>query len=800
MSLASPDLGSDYLIEGLLLEHGPLQFYRAKQPDGQALIVKCLQLNQLKDWSLIQALEYEAEVLGQLRHPRLPQLLELRETAEQLCLIQSRIPGETLQQRWRATGTLSEAEVLQLAIQVLRILEALHSHHPPVLHLDIKPSNLMQDPDGQIYLIDFGTAVMGQHDWQSFGGTPGFSPPEQLSGQACPASDLYALGATCIQLLSGFEITTLLDSNRIDFWQHLEASVPFKNWLEIMVHPDVQLRFESARQAAEQLLNSFPQLEKVASQVPRQLTPAPSRLEQQSVASREARPPQLAGYRFLSCLKRVGGTESWLAEDTAHAQKVVVKRLQIAQAAHLNELRDFEREVENLSALQHPAFPQLLQVEKGEQEWLLVQSCLPGDTLQQKVTQHWQPSPELLFAEIASQLLMALKGLHEQQPPLIHRDLQPENILLQETPKGIEVSLLDFGGAAQRLLQTGSGGSTRTGSFGYTAPEQYLGQHSPQSDLFSLGMCLIYALRQRSPASYCWEQQMLDLSDLALDKGLKAWLQRLTHLDPAQRPASAEDARVALLPQLQLLADQRKQESFQAQKQERLDALRVAENRYTHTKENLGYQLNAHPWGPQLQALGLGLPPTLRLELAPATEHFQLLFPAPTPTRETTVMWLQKLLRWGLGFAIFGFLLGLLFPPLWLLLMPYVALWLYFQKLKPFLYATQLTLGPEGLSWHKQPWGHWHLSGRHTGGQLPLSTPQSPEHSLSCQLQPIHTPWPLKGSYYCLQWRDPAADEQAPPLAQIPYLLVLDKEAPWLQQTLPTVLKFQSSGAVDSES
>ena len=98
------------------------------------------------------------------------------------------------------------------ALALLDALETLHSHVPPIVHRDIKPSELKRTPRGELVLLDFGLAkgqadshdTSVQDDKSVFGFTPNYSPLEQLDGRVTtPRSDIYALGATLYHLATG---------------------------------------------------------------------------------------------------------------------------------------------------------------------------------------------------------------------------------------------------------------------------------------------------------------------------------------------------------------------------------------------------------------------------------------------------------------------------------------------------------------------------------------------------------------------------------------------------------------------
>jgi serine/threonine protein kinase len=200
-----------------------------------------------------------------------------RDTGEGLCwfaLVQDYIPGNSLQQLLAEGKHFTEAQVRSIATQVLEILTYLHGLNPLVLHRDIKPSNLIWGADEQVYLVDFGavqdpTAVEGATF--TVVGTAGYAPLEQFWGRAVPASDLYALGATLIHLLTGTAPAELPQSNlRIQFRDKVSLNASFISWIEWLTEPDLDRRFSSAEQALEALKtghSSAPQNTKAANRL-----------------------------------------------------------------------------------------------------------------------------------------------------------------------------------------------------------------------------------------------------------------------------------------------------------------------------------------------------------------------------------------------------------------------------------------------------------------------------------------------------------------------------------------------------
>src|SRR6185503_12649572 len=101
-------------------------------------------------------------------------------------------------------GMLTEEQVIEWALQLCDVLAYLHDHKPePIIFRDMKPSNVMLDQHNRIRLIDFGIARPFQSGQKgTMIGTEGYSPPEQYRGEASPAGDIYALGATLHHILT----------------------------------------------------------------------------------------------------------------------------------------------------------------------------------------------------------------------------------------------------------------------------------------------------------------------------------------------------------------------------------------------------------------------------------------------------------------------------------------------------------------------------------------------------------------------------------------------------------------------
>src|SRR5690606_14302015 len=137
--------------------------------------------------------ERETRVLKNLRHPCIPRYIASFESEPGVFnLVMERKPGASL----RAIATrvhFTDRELRDVLGRVLDILEHLHGRTPPVIHRDIKPANMVRDAKGNIALVDFGGVrdALRENGGSTVIGTFGYMAPEQLHGQATPATDIY---------------------------------------------------------------------------------------------------------------------------------------------------------------------------------------------------------------------------------------------------------------------------------------------------------------------------------------------------------------------------------------------------------------------------------------------------------------------------------------------------------------------------------------------------------------------------------------------------------------------------------
>ena len=252
-------------------------------------------------------------------------------------------------------------------------------------------------------------------------------------------------------------------------------------------------------------------------------------------------------YQIISILGSGGTGTTYAAEDQNSNQRVALKELSLLGMRDWKVLELFEREAQVLSHLNHPAIPNYLnyfQVDTAENHWFyIVQELAVGKSLASLVQRGWQPD-ENQVQRLAMQVLKILHYLHNLSPPIIHRDIKPQNLICSQKGK---VFLVDFGAVQNVYRHTLTQGSTVVGSYGYMAPEQFRGQAYLTSDLYSLGATLLFMLTRRSPADLPQRRLKIDFrSQVKISPKFADWLEKILEPAAEDRFASAKEALAAL--------------------------------------------------------------------------------------------------------------------------------------------------------------------------------------------------------------------------------------------------------------
>jgi len=188
--------------------------------------VKEVRKDGIRDFEVVkQGLVAETDILKKLNHPNLPSIIDVIDTDESFIIIMDYIQGNSLNKALEEFGAQSQENVIIWAKQLCDVLNYLHTRTPAIIYRDMKPANVMLKPDGNVTLIDFGTAR--EYKEKNLAdttclGTVGYAAPEQFGGmgQTDARTDIYCLGATLYHLVTGmnpceppYEIKPIRDIN-----------------------------------------------------------------------------------------------------------------------------------------------------------------------------------------------------------------------------------------------------------------------------------------------------------------------------------------------------------------------------------------------------------------------------------------------------------------------------------------------------------------------------------------------------------------------------------------------------------
>ena len=171
--------------------------------------IKEVRKDGIKDFEVVkQGLVAETEILKKLNHPNLPSIIDVIDLEDSFIIIMDYIEGNSLNKALEEFGAQPQENVISWAKQLCDVLGYLHTRKSPIIYRDMKPANIMLKPDGNVTLIDFGTAREFKEknlaDTTCLG-TVGYAAPEQFGGmgQTDARTDIYNLGATLYHLVTG---------------------------------------------------------------------------------------------------------------------------------------------------------------------------------------------------------------------------------------------------------------------------------------------------------------------------------------------------------------------------------------------------------------------------------------------------------------------------------------------------------------------------------------------------------------------------------------------------------------------
>ncbi|MCL1796839.1 MAG: DUF5050 domain-containing protein [Eggerthellaceae bacterium] len=221
-------------------------------------------------------------------------------------------------------------------------------------------------------------------------------------------------------------------------------------------------------------------------------------------------------YEPESCLKHSGAKEVYLVTDKETGARVVLR----ASDLDAGERADAEHAI--LARLDFAGIPKTYGTFIKDGRSYLSREYFEGEPLDQVIARGTLEPTQVL--QIARQICVILDYLHKQKPPIIHRDIKPQNIIVRPDNS---IGLTDFGIA--RIYKEGSSSDTQyMGTLPYAPPEQYgYAQSSPQTDIYALGIVMIYLV--------CGSPDRRDLSKRITDSSLRALIEKCIAFDPENR-------------------------------------------------------------------------------------------------------------------------------------------------------------------------------------------------------------------------------------------------------------------------
>jgi tRNA A-37 threonylcarbamoyl transferase component Bud32 len=248
-------------------------------------------------------------------------------------------------------------------------------------------------------------------------------------------------------------------------------------------------------------------------------------------------PLQSGRFKIFALLSSGGLSAVYLAEQ-ADGPLVILKESVVPQ--HIDDkLKEkarelFDREAKLLLKLNHPQIARVIDhIVEGGRDYLVLE-YLSGQNLRQLVKRAG-PQSEAIVLKWTAEIACVLEYLHGLEPPVVHRDLTPDNIVLREDGS---IAIIDFGAANEYV---GAATGTLIGKQSYIAPEQFRGKSSPLSDIYALGCTLNFLLTGEDPEALSVSHPRSILAEIS--ESLDAFVAALTAMNEQQRISSAQQVK-----------------------------------------------------------------------------------------------------------------------------------------------------------------------------------------------------------------------------------------------------------------
>ncbi len=499
------DTVGDYRVLGILGRGGMGAVYRVQnilshREEAMKIVLPHID----SDSETAERFLREIRVQASLRHPNIAEFRTAVRAGGQILMILELIEGDSLRAKLEQ-GPIPFDLTFRIIDEMLNALGYAHKHG--VVHRDIKPGNIMVTSRGFSKLTDFGIAhAAGEapitQTNMAIGSLDYMSPEQIQSGLSDERCDLYSLGVTFYEMLTG-----RLPVTGRTLYEVMQAHVTLTPARPDELVPSLSWEISGVvmKALAKSPTDRFQSAEAFQSALRDALFSSAPR-----TASSVAPGKTISHYRLLSTLGKGGMGVVYKAQDTRLGRTVALKFVPETLAGDRSALERFAREARAASALNHPNICTVHDIGEFEGRPFLVMECLEGNTLRESIVRSPLEISDVL--KYSLQMVDALEAAHAAG--IIHRDIKPANLFV--TLRG-QVKIMDFGLA--KVTSPGSGKAETTsqsdtatinqlitnsgstlGTVAYMSPEQARGEElDPRSDLFALGIVLYEMVTGTSP-------------------------------------------------------------------------------------------------------------------------------------------------------------------------------------------------------------------------------------------------------------------------------------------------------------
>ncbi len=522
----------------------------------------------------------EAQVLEKIKHPNIMKIYEADRSAGETgtpYIIREYIAGQSLKNIIQKESPLGIERALSITLAILAALEELHGSQPPIFHLDIHPDNIMIDPKtNKVVLIDFSHAqvapvkVLPSAYEENIGSHFYISPERLQNGEEVEidgTADFYSLGVTLYEMITG--VVPYEGSREEVIQEHREAPIPdvkskntnagdsIKRIIDTAMAKKPQDRYRNTAAFSQAVREALDKHRKQKQEGTKYIIDDPV-LEDviKEIGSNYEVIKQLAeggfGKVFLTWNK---------SQDSLHALKIMkIKLEQMGEDAVLLKNR-FWKETKLLAQFRHKNIVKILDIgSAGENELpYFIMEYIKGPTLKELIKREGRLNINRAI-KILDDILSALTYLHADSRAVVHQNITPFNILLEEgTGRAV---LIDFILAKQLNKPSASQAEDHqvNGSPNYMSPEQFMGANNTdaRSDIYSLGVVFFQMVTGKVPFTGKTANEIIyhhlhsplpNLMELnpALPSGVEKTILRAMAKDPAIRFQSAPEFLDALV-------------------------------------------------------------------------------------------------------------------------------------------------------------------------------------------------------------------------------------------------------------